>query len=114
MILVEWGRLCLQSKLFDRLGARRVLALLFSCYKASDYLRPRGLQPTSLHCPWDFPGKSTGVDCHLLLQGIFQTQGLNLGLLHCRQILYQLSHQGMNCQSRFDAGYRILRAGALG
>ena len=32
--------------------------------------------------------------CHFLLQGIFLTQGLNLGLLHCRQILYHLSHQG--------------------
>ena len=31
-------------------------------------LRPRGLQPTRLH-PWDFPGKSTGVGCHCLLQG---------------------------------------------
>ena len=39
-------------------------------------------------------GKSTGVGCHSILQGIFPTQGLNLGLLHCRQILYHLSHQG--------------------
>ena len=31
--------------------------------------------------------------CHSLLQGIFLTQGLNMGLLHCRQILYHLSHQ---------------------
>ena len=31
---------------------------------------------------WDFPGKNTGVGCHFLLQGIFQTQGLNLQLLH--------------------------------
>ena len=34
------------------------------------------------------PGKHTGVGCHALLQGVFPTQGLNLGLLHCRQILY--------------------------
>ena len=33
------------------------------------------------------PGKSTGVDCHFLLQGIFPTQGSNPGLLHCRQML---------------------------
>ena len=46
-------------------------------------------------CPWDFPGKNTGVVYHSLLQGIFLTQGLNLGLLHCRQILYQLS---LTCQ----------------
>ena len=40
------------------------------------------------------PGKNTGVGCHFLLQGSFPTQGLNLGLPHCRQILYCLSHQG--------------------
>ena len=43
---------------------------------------------------WDSPGKNIGVGCHALLQGIFLTQGSNLGLLNCRQILYYLSHQG--------------------
>ena len=42
----------------------------------------------------DSPGKNTGVGCRALLQGIFPTQELNPGLLNCRQILYQLSHQG--------------------
>ena len=42
----------------------------------------------------DSPGKNTEVGCHTLLQGIFPTQGSNPGLLHCRQILYHLSHQG--------------------
>ena len=41
----------------------------------------------------DFPGNSTGVDCHFLLQGIFPTQGSNPGLPHCRQTLFHLSHQ---------------------
>ena len=41
------------------------------------------------------PGKNTGVGCHALLQGIFPTQGLKPGLLQCRWILYQLSHQGI-------------------
>ena len=50
--------------------------------------------PTRLLCPWDFPDKSTGVGCHFLLQEIFPTQELNPGLLHCRQTLYPLSHQG--------------------
>ena len=36
----------------------------------------------------------TGVGCHFLLQGIFPTQGSNLGLPHCRQTLYHLSHRG--------------------
>ena len=60
----------------------------------SDCVWPHRLQPPRLLCPWDSPGKNTGVACHVLLQGIFPTRGSNLGLLHCRQILYYLSHQG--------------------
>ena len=56
-------------------------------------LRPHRLQSARLLCPWDFPGKNTGVSCHALLHGIFPTQGSNPGLPHCRQILYHLSHQ---------------------
>ena len=41
--------------------------------------------------PWNSPGKNTGEGCHFLFQGIFPTQGLNQGLLHCRWILYCLS-----------------------
>ena len=39
-------------------------------------------------------GRNTGVDSHSLRQGFFPTQGSNPGLLHCKQILYCLSHQG--------------------
>ena len=46
-----------------------------------DSLRPHGLQPTRLLCPWDPPGKNTGAGCCALLQGIFPTRGSNLGLL---------------------------------
>ena len=50
---------------------------------------------SSLISPWNSPGKNTGVGCcHALRQGIFPTQGPNLGLLHCRQILHSLSHHG--------------------
>ena len=42
----------------------------------------------------DSPGKNTEMGCHALLQGILPTQGLNPGLLHCRWILYHISHQG--------------------
>ena len=59
----------------------------------SDSLGPHGLYPTRLLCPRDFQGKNTEVGSYSLLQGIFPTQGSNLGLPHCRQILYQLSHQ---------------------
>ena len=40
------------------------------------------------------PDKNSEVGCHSLLNGIFPTQGLNLGLWHCRQILHYLSHHG--------------------
>ena len=63
-----------------------------SCSVMSYSLHPHGLQPTRFLCPWFFPGKNTAVSCHFTLQGIFLTQGLNPGLLHCRQILYQLRY----------------------
>ena len=55
-----------------------------------------------LLCPWNPLGKNTGGGCHALLQEIFPTQGSNLDLPHCRQILYHLGHQGsprysLNC-----------------
>ena len=52
------------------------------------------LQPCGLYGPWNSPGQNTGVGSLSLLQGIFPTQGLNPGLLHCRWILYHLSHKG--------------------
>ena len=45
-------------------------------------LRPHRLQPSSLLCPWNFPGKNTGQGCHFLLQKIFPAQGSNLCLLY--------------------------------
>ena len=54
-------------------------------------LQPHGRQPTRLLCPWDFPGKNIGVDCHFPLQGIFPKQGSSPHLLHCRHSL-PLSH----------------------
>ena len=60
----------------------------------SDSLQPHGLQPVRLLYSWNSPGKNTGLGCHSLLQGIFPIWGLNPGILHCRQILYCLSHQG--------------------
>ena len=54
------------------------LGWLCACSFMSDSLWPYGLQPTRLLCPWDFPGKNTGVDCHCLLHGIFLTPGIEL------------------------------------
>ena len=45
------------------------------------------LWTVAYQAPWDSPGKSTGVVCHFLLQGIFLTQGSNPGFPHCRQTL---------------------------
>ena len=55
----------------------------------SDSLRPHGL-----YSSWNSPGQNTGVGSLSLLQGLLPTQGSNPGLLHCRPILYQLSHKG--------------------
>ena len=64
-----------------------------SCSVVLDSLQPHGLQPIRVFCPWDFPGKDPGVGCYFLLQMIFLTQGSNLDLLHCRQILHHLSYE---------------------
>ena len=48
------------------------------------------MESAGLLCPCTSPGKNTGVGSHSLLQGVFLTQGLKLGLPHCRQILYHL------------------------
>ena len=65
-----------------------------SLSRARVFVTPWIVACTKLLCPWDFQGKSTGVGCHFLLQGIFPTQGSNPGLSHYRQTLYRLSHQG--------------------
>ena len=52
------------------------------------------LWPYGLYSPWNFPGQNIGVGSHSLLQWIFLTQGSNSGLPPCRQVLYQLNHQG--------------------
>ena len=52
------------------------------------------LWPHGLYSPWNSPGQNTGVGSLSLLPEIFPIQGSNPGLLHCRWILYQLSHKG--------------------
>ena len=59
-----------------------------------DSLQPHGLQPVRILCPWDFPGKNTGVGCHFLPQAIFPTQWLNPQLLHWQADSLPLSHWG--------------------
>ena len=75
----------------------RMCCAILSCSVVSDSLGHQGhardcrLPDSAIH--GDSPGQNTGVGCHALLQGIFLTQGSNSHLPHCRQILYNLSHQ---------------------
>ena len=50
-------------------------------------------------CPWDSPSKNIRVGCYFPLQRIFPVQEMNLGLLHCRQILYWLRYLPANIYS---------------
>ena len=54
---------------------------LISCSVTSDLLQPHGLQPAMVLCPWNSPGKNTGVKSHSLLQGIFPHPGTEPGSL---------------------------------
>ena len=73
----------------------KCVCVYVSCSVMSNSFQLHGLEPTRFLCPWDSLGKNTGVGCHdFFFQGIFATQSLNPHLLHCRQILYSLSHLG--------------------
>ena len=80
-----WGGL--RPEVSPWTGAAPLYPLIVKCQSSvvSDSLRPHGLYPVRILCPWDSPGKKTGVRCLAYLQGIFPTQGLNprlLSLLH--------------------------------
>ena len=67
-----------------RLQTSRIVREVCVCARSvmANSLQPSGLQPTRLLCPWNSPGKNTGVGCHVLLQGIFLTQRSHPYLLH--------------------------------
>ena len=80
----------------------------------SNSLQPYGLKPTRLLCPWDIPGKNTGVGCHalLLLQGTFPTQGSNpclLCFLHWHACSLPLEPPGKpsHCQEECKTEYLL-------
>ena len=77
----------------------KVVCVCVSHSVLSNSMQPHGLQPARLLCSWGFPGKNTGVCSHSLLQGMLTTQGLNLGPLHCRQILLPSEPPGKPCKS---------------
>ena len=57
------------------------------------------------YSPWNSPGQTTEVGSLFLLQGIFPNQGMNPGLLPCRQILYQLSHNYVKCRAGWSTNW---------
>jgi len=78
-------------------GLDKIEVRIIVCCAAQSCLTVCGLMVWSLpgsSVHGDSPGRSTGVGCHALLQGIFPTQRSNPELPHCRQILYCLSHEG--------------------
>ena len=116
------GKACTQKKYFKNLGERQYAGAEKQCkvgeglnlkkknmkgwrYYGLNYVlccaeRNCSVVCNSMRCSpsgssvlGDSPDKNTRVGCHALLQRIFPTQGSNPGLLHCRQILYHLSHQ---------------------
>ena len=75
--------LCLRPLGLPSMFAERspcVPACVLSRSVVSTLCDPMDWRPASFLCPWDFPGKNTGVGCYFLLQGIFLTQGSNLHL----------------------------------
>ena len=82
--------------------------LLSSPSFVSNSLWSHGLYPTRLLCPWDFPGKNTGVSNNFLLWGIFWTQGLNLNPLHWQADTLPLSYQGSPVGYLLPCNSRIL------
>ena len=84
----------MKTWIFFKTPLKEIILLKLSHSVGSNSLWPHGLWPTRLLCPWDSPGKITGVGQHSLLQGIFPTQASNPGLLHCRWILDHLSYRG--------------------
>ena len=96
--LIEFSKLDDVGVLLSSVYRSRNWGLEMSCvmHRVTQLLSERAGEPSlpgfSVH--GDSPGKNTGVGSHSLLRGIFLTQGLNPGLLHCRKILYHLRHQG--------------------
>ena len=90
--LVKWTKSFCRIFLVWRLYLK--LCVCVNCSVVSKSLLPHELKPTSFLCPWNSPGKNSGVGSHSLFQGIFLIQGSNPGILHCGQFLYCLEPPG--------------------
>ena len=86
----------MQKKKFDivqhpfMIKALQKVGIEGTCAVLSYSVMSDSLQPHGLYSPWNSPGQNTGMGSLSFLHGTFPTQGWNPGLLHCRQILYQL------------------------
>ena len=94
---------CLKSKAFmvHKLVKIKFLVHLWIFESESNSVTFNSLWPHGLYSPWNSLGQNTGVGNCSLLHGIVPTQGSNPGPLHCRQTLYQLSHQGSQSSAYF-------------
>ena len=88
---------------WKKIGLRKTKGLRKVKWSGSPSVVSNSLWPHGPYSPWNSPGQNTGVGSRSLLQGIFPTQGSNLCLLHCRWILYQLSHKGSPRQVKWHA-----------
>ena len=99
MLICNWALPCIVKAIYTVVYSWHLFTCLLvdipkyllseRCSVVSDFLWPHGL-----YSPWNSLGQNTGMGSLSFLQGIFPTQRSNSGLLHCRQILYQLSHKG--------------------
>ena len=94
-LLIFWPGRCQVSLVSNNISVISILMMsLVAQWLSHVWLcSPMDCNPPGSSVHGGSPGQNTGMGCHALLQGIFPTQGLNSGLLHCRQILYSLSHQ---------------------
>ena len=91
--LINWPNCC--PKQLNFLAAfKYVCFAVLNCSVCLTFCNPMECSPPGSSGRGVFSNQNIGVGCQALLQGIFLTQGSNPGLLHCRQILYCLSHQG--------------------
>ena len=95
--------LLFSTALFHRTACKAATRMVLTCRfgvtlthmeSKSHSFVSNSLQPHGLYSPWNSPGQNTGVGSRSPLKEIFPTQELNPDLPHCRQILYQLTHQG--------------------
>ena len=89
----------------------KVLCCVCVCSVVSNSLQHRERQPARLLCPWNVPGEKAGVGCHVLLQGLFSTQGLNLHLLHWQAVSLPLVPPGKTFFK--GGGIQISRPGLI-